>query len=349
MGFIKSLYDALSKSEICVDYGRKLFGSRLVNDSRLYEILARRMAKIYDEDRPYGNLRLNIETTLACNAQCVICTKKSYPLKVGRMSSELYEKIIHEAKELDVKKIILSIYGEPLMDRNFIERARLADEANMKFSFFTNGSLLTQKKAKALLKLEGFHKIYFSVNGFSKNTYEDIMINLNRDVTYQNILDFLQLKKEMGSKVKVNVNCVLFKRNVHEKDQLKKYFEDQDSIDQVYFPVLRNRGGTVLDIEIGGHCVEFSPLAQKGRKLHPCKFLWEDLFIFWNGDVGVCCEDMAARRIIIGNLNSRHLRDIWAGKKMQALRKIHIEGKRYRHAVCGKQCTYNTVWLKPYA
>ncbi|MDO8303978.1 MAG: SPASM domain-containing protein, partial [Sedimentisphaerales bacterium] len=119
----------------------------------------------------------------------------------------------------------------------------------------------------------------------------------------------------------------------------------QEGIDLVYFQAIRNRGGTTLDIETGGDNPTFSPLSKKGRALLPCRYLWEGLFVYWNGDVGVCCEDNAARRIVIGNVADQCLEKIWAGEKMKNLRKLHLNGNRHLHAICGKQCSYNTAWL----
>jgi len=339
----------LERYPLIVDLGRSMLGSEFVINSKLYHAYCLNSAKRYDASRPYGSLRLNVETTLACNAKCIMCTKRSYPLKIGTMPDSLYEKIIGEAKALGVKHLILSVYGEPCLDKNFLNRARLADDAGIKFSFYTNGSLLTEDMARELLRMKYFHHIYFSVNGFTKKTYEEIMIGLNRDVVFGNIDRFLTLKNEMRSNVSVNVNCVIFEKNKSEKKMLEKYFQGKKGVDCVYFPMLRNRGGTKLDVELGCEEVSFSPLAQPHRNLLPCKFLWEDLFIYWNGDAGVCCEDTAARRIVVGNANENTLEEIWNGKKINALRKLHRNDKRRTHPVCGDQCTYNTVWLKPRA
>jgi len=350
MGSIKKrIFDFLERYPLIVDLGRSVLGSRLVTNSSLYHRYCLNSAKRYDAERPYGSLRLNIETTLACNARCIMCTKNSYPLKVGTMSDHLYEKIIGEARALGVTHAVLSVYGEPLLDRHFLDRARLADDAGIKFSFYTNGSLLTEKISRELLGMKYFNHIYFSVNGFTKKTYEEIMVGLDRDVVFENIDRFLKLKDAMGSNVSVNVNCVIFERNKAEKNVLKKYFQGKKGVDCVYFPMLRSRGGTTLDIELGCEAVSFSPLAQPDRNLLPCKFLWEDLFIYWNGDVGVCCEDTAARRIIVGNTNRNTLEEIWRGKKLASLRRLHRDDKRRMHPVCGGECPYNTVWLKPHA
>jgi len=336
----------VEKNPFLVEKLRAFFGSDLVNDSRLYEKFCRASARSLNRRRLFGNLRLNIETTLACNARCVFCSKQSLPLKAGTMSWELFEKIIREAKELGVREAILSVYGEPLLDKLFLRRARLTEDAGLAFSFFTNASLLTKEIAKELLGFKYFKRLNFSVNAFDRDTYEKVMVGLKRDVVYGRIRDFLELKNALRPDVYVVVSCVLFDKNKDEKERFRSYFLGLNGVDSVYFPMIRNRGGIPLDMEWGGEDVEFSPLSKKTHKRLPCKFLWEDLFIYYNGMVGVCCEDTAARRIIIGDLNKQSLKDIWAGKSLKALRDMHMSGRRSAHSVCGKACTYNTIWLK---
>jgi radical SAM protein with 4Fe4S-binding SPASM domain len=83
-----------------------------------------------------------------------------------------------------------------------------------------------------------------------------------------------------------------------------------------------------------------------GRTKHPCKFLWENLFIYVGGHVSPCHEDAIARRIILGNVNDSSLKDIWTGDKITKLRELHMNGMRNQHIVCGQKCKYNTAWFR---
>ena len=62
-----------------------------------------------------------------------------------------------------------------------------------------------------------------------------------------------------------------------------------------------------------------------------------------NGDVTVCCIDwsLSAR---VGNLRRETLRDIWFGKRLQAFRRITLEGGRSQLPACCN-CTWN--WSHP--
>jgi len=341
------IYKIIQKRPFLLKFFRAFFGSHIINDFYLYERFCRFLANQYDKKKPLGNLKINIETTLSCNASCIMCSRQSLPITSGFMEENLYLKIIKEAHELGVQEVILSVYGEPLLDPHFLRRAKIADEAKIQFSFYSNGSLLNDVISKELLRMKRFQTVFFSVCGFSKETYENIMKGLNRDSVYSNILRFLELKNQIRPNLSVVITCVLFEKNIYEMKQLRDFFNKQKGIDFVYFPAIRNRGGISLDVEASGESVEFSPLSRKGHKLLPCKLLWEDIFIYWNGDVGVCCEDSAARRIIIGNIGEQSLKEIWTGNRMKALRALHLKGNRFKHPVCGKACSYNSIWMKP--
>ena len=345
MKLYQNLRKIAEKSPFVVDTARRIVGSNLVNNSGLYQKLALRKAHKLHLSKPFGTKVVCIETTSACNAKCIMCTKRSLPHEAGIMSDTIFSKILTEAKELGVKQIGLSVYGEPLSDPKFIQRAKMVNDLGFRFYFFSNASLLTQDKAKELLLMPGFGSVYFSINGFSKKTYEEVMMGLNRDKVFENVLNFLQLREKLNSKVKVRVTCVVFEKNKHEINELKQFWLKQPGVDMVYFPAIRNRGGTTLDIETQGENPVFSPLSAKGRTLHPCRYLWEGLFVYWNGEVGVCCEDNAARRIGIGNVADQTLNEIWTGENIKNLRKLHLDGKRHLHRICGKQCSYNTAWL----
>jgi len=345
--FFQNIKNRVEKNPFLVGYFRALLGSNFVNNSAWYERFCLWRARRLNKIRPFGTLRLNIETTLACNAQCIFCSRNSFRLRTGTMERALYEKIIREAKALGVREVILSVYGEPLIDKQFVPRCRLADEAGLRISFFTNGSLLTEAVSRSLVELKKLSAVNFSINAFSPRLFKKVMVGLDRETVFANVRTFCQLKSRHRPDIEVTISYVLFKESLTEKSAFYSYFSKMPGVDKIYFPFIRNRGGTPLDIEMMDEAVEFSPLSKRGHRLLPCKFLWEDLFVYWNGTVGVCCEDSAARRIIVGDLTKQSLAEVWRGEKLRALRNLHLSGRRKIHRVCGAVCSYNTAWLKP--
>ena len=60
----------------------------------------------------------------------------------------------------------------------------------------------------------------------------------------------------------------------------------------------------------------------------PCYYPHYALYIDWNGDVLLCCQDMYNRTIKFGNVKNTPIFDIWTDKKLMKYRKKLKEGDR---------------------
>ena len=71
----------------------------------------------------------------------------------------------------------------------------------------------------------------------------------------------------------------------------------------------------------------------------PCRLIWTDTVIFYNGDVPLCCNDYEGKAIL-GNVKSSSIKDIWSGRTLADLRRLHAE-RRFRDTVVCENCDYN--------
>jgi radical SAM protein with 4Fe4S-binding SPASM domain len=71
---------------------------------------------------------------------------------------------------------------------------------------------------------------------------------------------------------------------------------------------------------------------------YPCYSLWESFNINSNNIVTACCMDWK-QELVFGNVSEQSIEDIWKGKEIDTLRKIHIEGKEDEVPAC-KKCNY---------
>jgi len=88
------------------------------------------------------------------------------------------------------------------------------------------------------------------------------------------------------------------------------YDEDED-----YGLIYTNRAGSM-----GGKLL--SPHER------PCYYPHYAVYIDWNGDVLLCCQDMYNRTKIFGNVLDKKLIDIWVDKKLNDFRKKLVKGER---------------------
>jgi radical SAM protein with 4Fe4S-binding SPASM domain len=98
--------------------------------------------------------------------------------------------------------------------------------------------------------------------------------------------------------------------------------------------------------------LDMTELTINGSKRHiahdgwlaPCPSPWGQLTVLYDGRVVPCCEDHAARSLVIGDANRNSLKDIFYGEELRKLRELHMNNRRCDHAVCAK-CQLNPPWL----
>lgn len=280
---------------------------------------------------------INLETTNFCNAKCIMCPHAKMTRKKGIMDFDLFRKIMDDLNDMPVRTLSLSLIGEPLMDPLLLKRIHYINNENPKLGclrFVTNGSLLHDEIADGILK-SGLDEIMISFNGYSES-YEKVM-GIKFEKSFKNIINFCKKKKDMKlTKPYIRVNVCCLEENRFELEILKEEFKDM--ADSVTLTGTCNWAGDKNDIKGTKKCNTNSNF--------PCRLLWTDINILWNGDVVPCCRDWNGK-IILGNLRAQNITDIWKGKKLIALRKLHLFKNRNKILLC-KNCDSNDVgyWIK---
>lgn len=258
-------------------------------------------------------IRLWIETASVCNLKCIMCLNRALAGdKKGLMDFGLFRKIIDEAKDY-VYDVYLHHRGEPLLHPEFPQMIEYAEKSGLKVKFHTNGTLMKPDLSRKILRA-GPDLVSFSVDGFTKETYEKIRVNADFDETMDNISCFLRYKKELGFKkpytIIEEIEFPEYKSPADEENK-KKFSEHfrRLGLDEIIFKKLYNWAG-YLDIDT-------SKLGE--RSYTTCTFLWYSATIFWNGTVSPCPQDYYGK-IRLGNVNEKPLREIWNDNEYVSLR-----------------------------
>ena len=301
--------------------GAKVLTSRLVANNPLYYHIymrhIRKQAEIKSKKPPFS---IQIETANVCNAECLMCAYPRMRRQKGFMSSDLYKKITNEACSLGVSLVNLNFMGEPLLDKEVIERIRYAKSKGLLVSFYTNGSLLDKKMGKLLID-SGIDRISVSFDGFSRQTYERIRIGLKFDKVLGNVTNLLKIKKEMGRGARVFIHLITLPENKGEITDFRRYWSN--IADGVFIAFCRDWGGKVKEL------TSLSPFTKKQLPRVPCFWLWDLLVVLWTGEVTVCCNDFEGQ-LKIGDLRYQTLADVWYGTELGTLREAHLKGELNR-------------------
>lgn len=271
-------------------------------------------------------LNVIIEPGNYCNLNCITCTNDKMTRKRGNMDIRLYKKIIDEiAIENPHTRIWLDYYGEPLLQRfklyYMIDYAKKKGLTNI--STNTNGTLLDEEMAEMLLD-SGIDFVSIDCDGFSKEVYEKIRVNADRDKVYKNIEYFLMRKKERNiENLKIEIKIMEMEENKHEIQQVLDYW--------------RARGAWTATrrlITWGGQCENIDINANPDRIA--CGAAIGVLPITWDGRVANCVSDTDLQ-YCCGDVNKETIRDIWARRNDNFL-KYHMEHRWRELPIACQQC-----------
>ena len=323
-----------------VDIFKNILSHKPLVNSQFYKTHVLQIARTYAKKHEHAGSGVSIETTLNCNAKCIMCYHGVRNLG-GTMNMDLFKKIIDDCLLLGINSVGLSVYGEPFCDKYFFDRVTYLRKHNMKYGFYTNGYLLNERNTNRLFELGGLSKINFSVCGYSKNVYETIMVGLKRDTVYKNILHFLKLKNANNNK---NLTVVIstIKQLINRRDlsNFVKFWKRQKGVNKIIVADLWNRMGE-KPVEKGE---KIGRMHIKDNWQSPCKQLWGSVYVYWDGKVAPCCDDSDLRELIIGNVNNQTLKEVLTSEELKNLRRTHLNDKRSAQKICGR-CFHNSNWF----
>lgn len=278
-------------------------------------------------DALYFPKYFEIETVRACNAKCKMCPIWEHPEDYGRMEKKLFDKISSEMSNYPswINSVCLSRNGEPLLDKNLAEKIKTLKNYGIKdVTFSTNASLLNKNKSIELIE-SGLDDIRFSVDGYTKKTFESIRQGLDFYEIIENCLRFIQLRNEKGNKPRIRIRMVLQDENRHEENQWKTFWLSKVSPQDIVCSKEMNTWGNKLK-----NCNEDM---LKRYSTIPCISPWSTLVSLYDGKVPLCGVDYNPS-FNLGDLNSSTIKEIWNSENYEKIRKMHSSNKRNDIPLC---------------
>lgn len=263
--------------------------------------------------------QLHIEITTACNLSCVFCPIKDVRKNRGEsLTDDEIISLIHQAADLQVEYIDFVNYGETLLHPKWFEFVILANNlmGNGKVGMVTNGKIMNEEIVKQLIASD-FCLLMFSVDGFSKESFEAVRIGANRDEIYKNVeyyLDFLAQRGILGHTPVVTMTVC--EKNEQDIPAFSEYWGKKRVTPKVYKCTGR-----------GGEKSFTTPNA------NPCAVILDGIWILNDARCTPCCEDYQGR-CTIGDARQDNLRDIWNNDRFWEFRKAHLERRKQDIPLC---------------
>lgn len=253
---------------------------------------------------------VRFEVTDHCNANCIMCPREKHTRPHGIMDTERYKASIDEIVSLGAQRVVLTGFGEPLLDKGLEEKVAYAASHGLKTYIITNASALTEKRAKGLLEA-GLNEVRVSMYGMRAESYSTVMRGLNYKKTFDSLMGFLKIRATKPYKCKLHLSFLLLPENKNDIGRFKVFWENRADAIEVWKP--HNFGD-------GRDYRDRTPEKRTcGRPENG------PLQIQWNGEVIPCCYDYN-NNIILGNAFEQPILDILHGEKYEALREQHRTG-----------------------
>lgn len=299
-------------------------------------------------------LAIAVELSSDCNSNCYMCPRKNLTRAGGKMTWDLFKKIIDELhkNKILLRKIFLHWMGEPLLNENFGRMIAYAKKKNVAEMVVMASNLiaLDNNKAKRLVA-SGLDELFVSLDAVRQETYDKIRGN---SASLKKVEESIHLLVEMRQKIKSTLPYIrlkILKSSVNE-DEIKEFKAKWSPVvDEIYVEEDLNAwNGTNPDVNEN---IKSDPLYKGKAKMAagrwPCDRLWYQLAISQDGFVSPCIADWNGTGFI-GNVKKESIFDIWHSPKLKEMRRQHIDGEYSRLAMC-KDCqrwqiTNLKNWLK---
>lgn len=260
-----------------------------------------------------GPKYLLLEATGKCNLFCPMCPRELVHFEPVDIPMPLFKKVIEEARDF-LEFTVPYGAGEPMLNPRIFEMIQFCRDRNIRIGFSTNGTMNNPERNRKLLE-SGLDYIIFAFDGATKESYEKYRRGAKFEETRAKILEFLQMKQEMNSKIFTIVQMVRLKDNADEVGAFRQMW-NLPGVDQV----------RIKEDEMQFEGVAIPRPQESVNRRNPCHYLWQGpVYIHHDGNVFPCCYMWRGEPL--GNANQQPVAEIWNNEKMQKLRQAHIHGK----------------------
>lgn len=300
--------------------------------------------------KPWGMpTHLQIEPANRCNLKCALCpVTKGMDRPSGVMEAELFRRIIDETGDY-LFLILLWDWGEPFINPDIYEMISYAKDKRIQIITSSNGHFFADPEQAEKVVRSGLDTLIFAVDGITQETYERYRCNGKLETVFQGIRNVVEKKRILGSQTPlINLRFIVMEHNEHEIIEAKKLAQSL-GVDVFTLRTMHSferriatgqKPSTSEFLPKNPQYRRFSQDASTGERIHrkrnPCKAIWNNSSIHWNGAICPCTFD-ADEKNVMGWLNKESFKEIWTGPNYRDFRRRFREN--YREIDLCSECT----------
>ena len=257
-------------------------------------------------------ITLIVENTAKCNFKCPMCPREFGYYPPEDFDFRLFKQVIDEIKG-QTELVFPWGGGEPLMNPELGKMVRYCKDAGIYTVVSTNASLLNEERSRELIR-SGLDNLILAFDGTTPEVYEKYRKGGDFHQVRDNILRFLEIKRELRSEIFTVLQMVRLPENQHQVGDFHRMWSI-DGVDEI----------RIKEDEIVIPEVALKERVEHERRRHPCYQLWQGPpTINYKGDFYPCCHTWRSEPF--GNVYEQSVYDLWNSEAMQKMRQAHLDG-----------------------
>ncbi len=293
-------------------------------------------------------MNIQIQTTSVCTGSCIMCPypESWHKKNPGRMTDQVFRRILGELKPLPIRKICPYLENEPLADPQIFERIVMIREAfpAVLIEVSTNALALDKAAARKLIAAlqGGPHDIWLSFHGIDKRSFEGIM-GIPFEQCLSNIIHLLKEAESHPLTIRIHG------AGEGRVPELKHDFSFSKEEYLCFWNEIFQQNGITKK-----HSIHFFTYHDRARSIHrndihtvenvrpdltgfSCVRVTDWLHFLYTGELILCCMDYQ-RETVFGDITKAGLHEILKGSEFLSLAdKITGECASDENFIC-KRC-----------
>lgn len=289
-----------------------------------------------------------------CNLNCIFCALSQVRRninynKLNELNLAEVNRILKELEKAGIGEIYFT-GGEPLIRSDFFDILDKTKELGLDVEFVTNGTLFSKEVINKIVH-SGVRSVMVSING--TNDWVDRKIYGKpgvSNVVLKNIKKLVEIRNEVGAKIRITTNTVLTTENIFnlkelaqklseigiDKANLQPFFKFNDQVDfltnfdtadsreeSLFFLNSAPNDEKLSDEEYNQQIKNF--ISGGRRKCDHCFNPVVSTYISYDGNVSPCCFLSEREEYLMGNLKKDSFEKIWFDKKFKKWRYNNLE------------------------
>ncbi len=182
--------------------------------------------------------KLYVEASSRCNLACKMCFRHSWiGERFGDLDPAVFARLMDDPALADTGTVFFGGMGEPLVHPALTEMAALAAARGKKVELVTNGTLLTEEKARELLRA-GVSRVWVSIDELYE-AYGRIQIGSDFGLVLGNLESFNALRR--GTELRLGMTAVVMRDNVASLRRIREFAERFGADDLNLSHIIPNR------------------------------------------------------------------------------------------------------------